>query len=142
MRPAYQALARRLGQLSPEEFARRQAAADLSFLHQGITFTVYGGQDETERIFPYDLLPRVLAASEWDEVERGLKQRITALNLFLADIYDQGKILADKKVPLELVYSCKHFRREMRGVRVPRGVYISIVGSDLVRTDGGRFAVH
>lgn len=141
VRPAYQALARRLGQLSPEEFARRQAAADLSFLHQGITFTVYGGQDETERIFPYDLLPRVLAASEWDEVERGLKQRITALNLFLADIYDQGKILADKKVPLELVYSCKHFRREMRGVRVPRGVYISIVGSDLVRTDGGRFAV-
>jgi uncharacterized circularly permuted ATP-grasp superfamily protein len=110
-------------------------------LHQGITFTVYGGNDETERIFPYDLLPRILAASEWDEVERGLKQRITALNLFLADIYDQGKILSDKQVPLELVYSCKHFRREMRGVRVPRGVYISIVGSDLVRVDGGRFAV-
>jgi uncharacterized circularly permuted ATP-grasp superfamily protein len=141
VRPAYQALAQRLGLLSPEEFSRRQAAADLSFLRQGITFTVYGHDEQTERIFPYDLLPRILSAAEWNEVERGLKQRITALNLFLRDIYDQGKILSDKQVPLELVYSCKHFRREMRGLRVPRGIYISVIGSDLVRTDGGRFAV-
>lgn len=141
VRPAYLALAQRLSLLSPEEFARRQAAADLSFLRQGITFTVYGRDDETERIFPYDLLPRVLSAGEWDTVERGLKQRITALNLFLRDIYDKGKILNDKKIPRELVYSCKHFRREMRGLKVPKGIYVSIIGSDLVRTDGGRFAV-
>lgn len=141
VRPAYEALAQRLSLLSPEEFARRQAAADLSFLHQGITFTVYGSSEQTERIFPYDLLPRVLSASEWDHIERGLRQRVIALNLFLSDIYDQGKILTDKKVPLELVYSCKHFRREMRGLKVPRGVYVSIIGSDLVRTDGGAFAV-
>ena len=141
VRPAYLPLAQRLSQLSSEEFARRQAAADLSFLRQGITFTVYGHDEATEKIFPYDLLPRVISNSEWSAVERGLKQRITALNLFLGDIYDKGKILNDKQVPRELVYSCKHFRREMRGVKVPRGVYVSVVGSDLVRTDGGRFAV-
>ncbi len=141
VQPAYQALAQRLSLLSPEEFARRQAAADLSFLRQGITFTVYGRNDETERIFPYDLLPRILSAAEWKPVEEGLKQRIIALNLFLRDIYDQGKILKDKRVPLDLVYSCPQFRREMRGLRVPRGVYVSIIGSDLVRTQGGRFAV-
>ena len=141
VRPPYRALAQRLSLLSPEEFARRQAAADQSFLRQGITFTVYGHEEATEKIFPYDLLPRVLAAAEWNQVEKGLRQRITALNLFLRDIYDKGKILADKQVPRELVYSCKHFRREMRGLKVPRGVYISIIGSDLVRTEGGRFAV-
>ncbi|MBT9583182.1 circularly permuted type 2 ATP-grasp protein [bacterium] len=141
VRGPYLGLAQRLSLLSPEEFARRQSAADLSFLRQGITFTVYGHDDATEKIFPYDLLPRVLAAHEWSDVERGLKQRITALNLFLRDIYDKGKILADKQVPRELVYSCKHFRREMRGLRVPRGIYVSVIGSDLVRTEGGRFAV-
>ena len=140
-RAAYAPLAERLSQLTGDEFARRQAAADLSFLRQGITFTVYGRAEKTERIFPYDLLPRVLTAGEWNSVERGLKQRITALNLFLGDIYGAGKILADKVLPSELVYSCKHFRREMRGVKVPRNVYTSIVGSDLVRTEGGRFAV-
>lgn len=141
VREPYVGLAQRLSLLSPEEFARRQAAADLSFLHQGITFTVYGHEDATEKIFPYDLLPRILTAAEWSEVERGLRQRITALNLFLSDIYDQARILADKQVPVELVYSCKHFRREMRGLKVPRGVYVSVIGSDLVRTEGGRFAV-
>ncbi len=141
LRSPYTILQQRLLDLPAEEIHRRQQAADTSFLHQGITFTVYGHEDATEKIFPYDLIPRIITAAEWDHIERGLKQRIIALNLFLDDIYHDGKILKDKVVPRELLYSCKHFRREMRGVQVPRGIYISIVGSDLVRTDGGRFAV-
>ncbi|CAN0280182.1 unnamed protein product, partial [Phaeothamnion confervicola] len=140
-RNPYLGLVKRLHELPSDEIQRRQTAADVSFLHQGITFTVYGHNDATEKIFPYDLIPRIITASEWDQVERGLRQRIEALNLFLADIYGPGKILRDKVIPTELVYSCKHFRREMIGVKVPRGIYISIVGSDLVRTDGGEFAI-
>ena len=140
-RPQYRALYERIDQMSAEELHRRQQAADLSFLHQGITFTVYGREEGTERIFPYDLLPRIITGPEWAAVERGLAQRITALNLFLKDIYHEGRILADKVVPAELVYTCRHFRREMRGVRVPRDIYISVVGSDLVRLEDGRFVV-
>src|SRR5204862_866238 len=113
----------------------------LSFLHQGITFTVYGNEQGTERVFPNDLLPRIISGDEWHIIERGLTQRITALNLFLQDIYHQGRILADGVVPRELIYSCKHFRREMRGLPVPRGIYVSICGSDLVRLPDGTFAV-
>lgn len=137
----YKALYQRLLELPAEELRQRQQAADIAFLNQGITFTVYGTESGTERIFPYDLLPRIITRSEWTTIERGLKQRITALNLFLKDIYHEGRILADGIVPRSLVYSCKHFRREMRGVQVPRDLYISVVGTDLVRLDNGRFAV-
>ncbi len=140
-RPHYRALHQRLGAMPPEELGRRQRAADLSFLHQGITFTVYGGDEGTERIFPYDLLPRIITGAEWAGVERGLTQRITALNLFLKDIYHEGRILTGGVVPRELVYTCRHFRREMRGVRVPRDIYVSVVGTDLVRLEDGRFVV-
>ena len=98
---------------------RRKQAADLSFLHQGITFTVYGREEGTERIFPHDLLPRIITSAEWETIERGLTQRITALNLFLKDIYHEGRILADGIVPREIVYTCKHFRRQMRGIPGP-----------------------
>ncbi len=111
----YQALYRRIQELLPEDFARRQRAADLSFLNQGVTFTVYSDNQGTERIFPYDLLPRILTGDEWSVIERGLVQRITALNLFLKDVYHEGHILNDKVVPRALIYSCKHYRREMRG---------------------------
>ena len=140
-RPQYQALYQRLGSMPAEELRRRQQAADLSFLHQGITFTVYGQDEGTERIFPYDLLPRIITGSEWETIERGLVQRITALNLFLKDIYHEGRILADGIIPRELVYTCRHFRREMRGVSVPRDIYISVVGTDLIRLEDGRFVV-
>jgi len=140
-RPQYQALFRRLQEIPHEELRRRQHAADLSFLHQGITFTVYGREEGTERIFPYDLLPRIITGPEWETLERGLTQRITALNLFLRDIYHEGRILKDGVVPAELVYTCRHFRREMRGVSVPRDIYISVVGTDLVRLPDGRFVV-
>jgi uncharacterized circularly permuted ATP-grasp superfamily protein len=115
--------------------------ADLALLNQGITFTVYGSNDGTERIFPYDLIPRVITAEEWSAIERGLTQRITALNHFLKDIYHDGRILAEGVIPRELIYSCRHFRREMRGLRVRRDIYISVTGTDLVRLADGRFAV-
>ena len=110
-REQYAALYERLGAVDPQELRQRQTAADLAFLHQGITFTVYGQNEGTERIFPYDLIPRILTAGEWDTIERGLTQRITALNLFLKDLYGEAKVLDDGIVPRELVYSCKHFRR-------------------------------
>ncbi len=140
-RPHYRLLSERLRELPPDELARRQQAADLAFLNQGITFTVYGRDEGTERIFPYDLLPRILTANEWDTIERGLAQRVTALNLFLRDIYHEEKILKAGVVPRELVYSCRHFSRQMRGVSVPRDRYISIVGTDLIRLPSGQFAV-
>jgi uncharacterized circularly permuted ATP-grasp superfamily protein len=140
-RTHYEALYRRLDAIPAEELCRRQQAADLSFLHQGITFAVYGREEGTERIFPYDLLPRIITGAEWAILERGLKQRITALNLFLKDIYHDGRILKDGVVPTELVYTCRHFRREMRGVHVPRDIYISVVGTDLVRLEDGCFVV-
>ncbi len=140
-RPHYGRLYDRLCELPTDELASRQQAADLAFLNQGITFTVYGNDESTERIFPYDLLPRLLTSAEWNTIERGLKQRVTALNLFLNDIYHAERILNAGIVPRELVYSCRHFSRPMRGVRVPKEIYISVVGTDLVRTPDGSFAV-
>lgn len=140
-RSHYQGLFRTLLELPGEQLRKSQQAADLSFLHQGITFTVYGNEQGTERVFPNDLLPRIVPGYEWQQVERGLTQRITALNLFLDDLYHEGHILADGVVPRELIYSCKHFRREMCGLTVPRGIYVSICGTDLVRVPDGSFAV-
>jgi uncharacterized circularly permuted ATP-grasp superfamily protein len=140
-RPHYQALQRTLLRLDPEELRRIQQAADLTFLQEGITFTVYGSKEGTERIFPNDLIPRIIPAHEWAQIERGLTQRLTALNLFLRDIYHEGRILTEGVVPRELIYSCKHFRREMRGLNVPRDIYVSICGTDLVRMPDGNFAV-
>src|SRR5438552_3719855 len=140
-REHYRALQQTLLGLAPEELRKIQQAADLTFLHEGITFTVYGSKEGTERIFPNDLLPRIIPASEWARIEKGLTQRLTALNLFLRDIYHEGRILAEGLVPRELVYSCRHFRREMRGLNVPRDIYASICGTDLVRLPDGSFAV-
>ena len=140
-RPHYQALFRTLLELPPEELRKSQQAADLSFLHQGITFTVYGNDQGTERVFPNDLLPRTIPAEEWRKVERGLTQRLTALNLFLGDIYHHGRILAEGIVPRDLVCSCRHYRREMRDLSVARGTYVNVCGSDLVRLPDGSFAV-
>ena len=141
VRPHYQHLYQALLGLPPEELRRRQQVADLSFLHQGITFTVYGRDEGTERIFPNDLLPRILTQQEWARIERGLEQRITALNLFLKDVYHDGKILNDGVVPREIVYSCKHFRRQMRGLHVRKDAYVTVAGSDLIRMPSGEFVV-
>jgi uncharacterized circularly permuted ATP-grasp superfamily protein len=137
----YQPLLNHFASLPQGELQRRKQAADLSFLNQGITFTVYGRDEGTEQIFPYDLLPRIITQAEWAKVEAGLTQRITALNLFLRDIYNEGRILADGIVPREVVYSCKHFRRQMIGLQVPRNVYVAVCGTDLIRLENGDFVV-
>ncbi|MGA2250737.1 circularly permuted type 2 ATP-grasp protein [Terracidiphilus sp.] len=141
LREHYCALAETLARLPKDELKRRKQSADISFLTQGITFTVYGRDEGTERIFPYDMLPRLIKAREWEHIERGLTQRITALNHFLRDIYSDARILNEKVVPQELVYSCKQFRRQMRGLQVPRNVYIAVIGSDLLRLNTGEFVV-
>src|SRR5579872_2883121 len=140
-RTHYRNLYAQLLKLPYEELDRFKKEADLSFFNQGITFTVYGREEGTERIFPHDLLPRIITSSEWETIERGLTQRITALNLFLKDVYSQQRILKDGVVPGEVIYTCKHFRRQMRGVKVPRDVYVSVVGTDLIRLPDGRFVV-
>jgi uncharacterized circularly permuted ATP-grasp superfamily protein len=137
----YRPLVDELLGVDPDELRRRQLEADRAFLTQGITFTVYGDEQGTERIFPFDLLPRILTGREWETLERGLAQRLTAINLFLKDIYHDGRILTEGIVPRELVHSCKHYRREMRGVHVHKDIYVSIAGTDLVRLDDGRFVV-
>ncbi len=141
LHPQYEPLFERFSSLPIDELQRRKHSAELSFLNQGITFTVYGREDKSEQIFPYDLVPRIITAAEWATVERGLTQRITALNLFLRDIYNEGRILKDGIVPRELVYSCKHFRRQMVGLQVPRNVYVAICGTDLIRMENGEFVV-
>ena len=127
--------------ISEAELRQHQSEADKTFLARGITFTVYGDDQGTERIFPYDLLPRIITAAEWRTLERGLTQRLTAINLFLKDVYHDGRIFAEGIVPRALVQSCRHYRREMRGVHVPRDIYVSIAGTDLVRLEDGGFAV-
>jgi len=141
VRQHYAAFDARLSQLPPEELQRRQQACELSFLHQGITFTVYSDNQSTERIIPTDLLPRIVTAPEWDRIERGLKQRIQALNLFLRDIYSEGRVLRDGVVPRSMIYGSKHYRREMRELSVPHGAYVNVCGSDLVRNEAGDFVV-
>src|SRR5690349_13347018 len=112
-RRPYRRLHRELLKLTADELLRSKLQADLSFFNQGITFTVYGRTEGTERIFPHDLLPRIISAADWETIEQGLTQRITALNLFLHDLYHEQHILNDGVVPRRVVYSCRHFRRQM-----------------------------
>ena len=130
-----------VGALKPEEYSAKQRAADKAFLQQGVTFTVYGDEQGTERIFPFDLMPRVIPRREWDRIETGLIQRITALNLFLKDVYHGGQIVKDGVVPAELVETASHFRPEFKGVKVPHDIYIHICGTDLVRDGDGEYYV-
>ena len=127
-------------QTPPEELRQIQERVTRSFLHEGITFTVYGDEQTIERVFPIDCLPRIVRGDDWDAVARGLEQRLRALNLFLHDIYHGGLIIRDGVIPAELVYGNKHYRIEMRGIEVPHGAYVSVCGTDLVRTHDG-FAV-
>jgi uncharacterized circularly permuted ATP-grasp superfamily protein len=141
VRAHYGALDTRLRSLAAEELHRRQQACELSFLHQGITFTVYSDKQATERIIPTDLLPRIVTAAEWSRIEAGLKQRIQTLNLFLRDIYSDGRVLKDGLIPRSMIYGSKHYRREMRGLPVPHGAYVNVCGTDLVRREDGAFVV-
>ena len=129
-----------LNNASPEQLKQLQEGVRRQFLHEGITFTVIGDEEVTEQIIPIDCVPRILTASEWDHIDRGLQQRLYAINLFLKDIYHEGWSLRDGIVPHELVLGCPQYRMEMLGVKVPHDVYVSICGTDIVRTRDG-FAV-
>ncbi|HXD00735.1 MAG TPA: circularly permuted type 2 ATP-grasp protein [Verrucomicrobiae bacterium] len=127
--------------LTPKEFEIKRQSVDIAFLRQGITFNVYGDSAGTEKIFPFDLLPRIIPAKEWEMLERGLAQRITALNLFLHDIYHEQKILTDGIIPPYYVLSGRHFRREFVNFNVPKDIYIHICGTDLIRGADGQYMV-
>lgn len=142
VRPHYQALIDHLMHMGPGDLQFASDLANRSFLHQGVTFTVYSDNDQgTERIFPFDPIPRLIPADEWSGIETGLTQRITALNLFIHDIYHDQNILHDRVVPRNLVVRAQHFRREAVGIDVPHDRYIHIVGSDLVRDAEGNYLV-
>jgi uncharacterized circularly permuted ATP-grasp superfamily protein len=134
-------LFQRFGGLNEKDFLARKAASELYFLRQGITFNVYHDERGTERIFPFDPVPRVIPAAEWDHLEAGLTQRIVALNLFLHDIYHEQQILKDGVIPAFYIEHAKHYRPEFRGVDVPEDIYIHICGSDLIRGTDGTYYV-
>ncbi len=137
----YRELNERLGALTDDGLRERIRTANAFFLTQGIGFTVYGDDEGTDRIFPFDLIPRIVPAEEWAQVEHGLEQRVTALNRFLADLYGQQRILAEGLVPPALVFGSRNFRREMIGVEPAGGVYAHVSGVDLIRDDDGRYLV-
>jgi len=141
IRPHYARFRDMLQALSPRAFEEKRQSVDLAFLRQGVTFNVYGDSAGAEKIFPFDLLPRIIPAKEWDMLERGLAQRITALNLFLHDIYHEQKILKDGIIPAHYVLSGKHFRREFVNFNVPKDIYIHICGTDLIRDANGNYLV-
>jgi uncharacterized circularly permuted ATP-grasp superfamily protein len=141
LRPHYQRFASSLGTVPRDDWDHRRKAVDTLFLRQGITFNVYGDSKGTERIFPFDLMPRIISAAEWERLEAGLVQRITALNLFLHDIYHEQRILKDGVIPPYYVLSARHFRREFVNFQVPGDIYIHICGTDLIRGADGEFMV-
>lgn len=141
VRPYYKTIVDRLSALSQEELKTKIRSLELLFLKQGITFTVYGDEKGTERVFPFDPFPRVIPAPEWETIEAGLVQRITALNLFLYDVYHEQRIIKDGIIPKEVVYSAAHFRPEFMGVSVPKDAYIHVCGTDLIRDTDGRYLV-
>jgi uncharacterized circularly permuted ATP-grasp superfamily protein len=137
VRDHYQTYDRWLGRQPAEQMRSRREEAEMIFRRVGITFAVYGDKDEdgsgTERLIPFDLIPRIIPASEWREMEKGLKQRVTALNRFLQDIYHDQEILKAGVIPAEPVLNNSQFRKEMMGLNVPGGIYSVIAGIDIVR---------
>ncbi|WP_228002305.1 circularly permuted type 2 ATP-grasp protein [Nocardia australiensis] len=137
VRQPYKGIFAALAPIDVADLAARSDALDRAFINQGITFSLSG----QERPFPLDLVPRVIAAAEWNKLERGIKQRVTALELFLADVYGEQNILRDKVIPRRLVTSCQHFHREAAGLVPPNGVRIHVAGIDLIRDEHGEFRV-
>ena len=140
-RPAARYLARNIQSLEADELVARQRAADRALVQMGITFNVYGEIAGVEKTLPFDLVPRIIAGSEWARIERGLKQRIEALNLFIDDVYHQQRILAENVIPNEAVFSSKGYRPQCKGFKPPRGIWCHITGTDLVRHRDGQIYV-
>jgi uncharacterized circularly permuted ATP-grasp superfamily protein len=140
-RPGAQLLVDKIESLPPGDLTMRQKAAETLLLKMGITFNVYGRDEGTEKIFPFDIIPRIVPASDWQQIESGLKQRIFALNEFLQDIYNDKKILKDKVVPEDLVLSSRTYRKECEGFTPPKRIWCHVTGTDLVRDRDGGFYV-
>lgn len=134
-------LIKRIEEIPPGDLLRRQKAAESMLLQMGITFSVYGHSAGTEKIWPFDIIPRIIEASDWEFLERGLRQRIEALNLFIADVYDKQRCVADGIIPGELIQSSKTYRPQLAGFRPPRDIWCHITGTDLVRDTDGTFYV-
>ncbi len=142
IREGYRNLHENMGRLSAHDLQRRKHAIERAFYRMGITFNVYDqGEEALERILPFDIIPRVVEARDWDRIERGLKQRTVALNLFIQDIYSDQKILKDGVLPRETLESSRGFLRECMGLRPPRGVWTHVAGTDLIRHNDGEFYV-
>ncbi len=131
----------RIARIAPDDLRRRAEIAEAELYNLGITFTVYSEKDAIDRILPFDLIPRILTATEWDVIERGVRQRVAALNKFIWDIYHDQKILKDGIVPAKLVLGNENFRPEMIGLNVPHGTYVHVCGTDIVRDEHGQFLV-
>lgn len=140
-RPGLEFLVQKIATLSPGELQRRQLAADHELLNMGITFNVYGHTDGTEKVWPFDLIPRVISESEWQYVERGLKQRIKALNMFIDDMYHEQSIIRDGVMPEYMVQSSKGYLKQIHGMNPQRGIWCHITGTDLVRAADGQIYV-
>src|SRR6201990_1487845 len=141
VRPPYSELAGGLGDVKPDVLDYRRKEAELLFRRIGITFAVYGEADATERLIPFDVIPRILSAKEWDTLRRGLEQRVKAINAYLRDIYSRREILRAGIVPEDLVFRNPVFRPEMNGQKVPHDIYVHIAGIDIVRVDAEVFYV-
>lgn len=141
VRDPYKVLFQSIGQLTVENMQQKHLQASELFMSQGITFTVYSDDEGIERIFPFDIIPRIITSKEWEHVESGIKQRLKALNLFLKDIYHNQLIIKDKIIPAALISSCPHFTREVFGINVPFDIYVHISGIDLIRGDEGKFYI-
>lgn len=139
--PSCSPFSERLKEFSDEELLKRQQAAELLLQNLGITFTVYGHDDGTEKIWPFDLLPRIVDGQQWQQIEKGLKQRVQALNLFIDDLYNDQKIIRDGVVPADLVLSSKTYRKQMVGFHPPQNAWCHISGVDLIRGGDGQFYV-
>jgi uncharacterized circularly permuted ATP-grasp superfamily protein len=140
-RPGSKLLAETLETVPTPELLQRQRAAELSLLQLGITFNVYGDRRGTERIWPFDIIPRVVSGKEWTGVEKGLRQRIRALNMFIDDVYHDQKIVKDGVIPADIITSASSYRPVCKGLNPPGGVWCHITGTDLVRDGSGKFMV-
>lgn len=141
IRSQYDIINSYLKDTNPELLAKKEELSKQLFMSQGVTFTVYNNNEGIEKIFPFDIVPRIIMASEWDKIDRGIKQRLKALNLFIKDIYHEQFIIKDGIIPADLIYSCPYYLREMQGVNVPYDVYVHIAGVDLIRNNDGDFYV-
>ena len=141
IRAPYLSLFQSMGQLTVESLKQKDLLAGELFMNQGITFTVYSDNAGIERIFPFDILPRIITSAEWEKIESGIKQRLRALNLFLKDVYHEQNIIREKIIPAWLIASCPHFTREVFGIDVPFDIYVHISGIDLIRGEDGNFYI-